>query len=99
MMFKKREFSMKKQRRYFLYLPPTAMVIGAIVLSVLFGTGVLHPPQKASADPASIDPQKLSDLTAVTPMHPLWKQAVNMAKSPTLACLKSSTLPRCFTPQ
>jgi subtilase family serine protease len=92
---------MKKRRRYFLYLLPTGLVISAIVLSVLLGTGVLHPTQKVGAAPIStVNPQKLSDLTAITPMHPLWNQAINMATSPALPkCLKSTALPLCYSPQ
>src|SRR5215470_1411676 len=94
---RKKEFSMKKRRRYLLYLLPTVIVTGTIVFSILIGTGLL---QKVSADPVSINPQKLSDLTAVTPIFPLMNQAVNMQTSPALPkCLQSNTPPRCFSPQ
>ena len=43
---KKGKRAMKKRGRYFLYLLPTTIVIGTIVLSVLFATGTLHPTQR-----------------------------------------------------
>src|SRR5579864_9083286 len=92
---------MKKQGRFFLNLLPTTIVISAVVISILLGTGTLHANPKASAAPISgVNPQKLSDLTAITPMHPLWGQEVDIATTPALPkCLQSTALPRCFTPQ
>src|SRR5204862_5016863 len=93
--------SMKKRRRYLLYLLPTAVVISAIVLAVLLGTGALQPTPNAGAAPIKIkNIQKMSDLTAVRPMYPMWKQAVNMATTQALpACLTSAALPLCYSPQ
>jgi subtilase family serine protease len=92
---------MKKRGRYFLYLLPATLVIGAVVLGVLFGTGALHPTQKAGAEPVSgVNPEKLSDFAAITPMHPLWGQAVDMATPIALPkCLKSTAALLCFSPQ
>jgi subtilase family serine protease len=92
---------MKKQRRYFLYLLPTAIVISITVLGIVFGTSTLHPTQKAGAAPINVKKlATMSDLAAILPMQPMWEQAVNMATAqPLPACLKSTALPRCYSPQ
>ncbi len=92
---------MKKPGRYFLYLLPATLVIGAVVLGVLLGTGALHPSQKAdAASNATGDIQKISDLGSILPLRPVWKEAVNMTTSPALPkCLESTALPLCYSPQ
>jgi subtilase family serine protease len=99
--FRKREFSMKNRGRYFFYLLPATLVMGAVVLGVLFGTGALHPDQKAgAASGATGDIQKISDLGSILPLRPVWKEAVNMTTSPALPkCLQSTALPLCYSPQ
>src|SRR5437667_6686752 len=92
---------MKKQRRYFLYLLPSAIVISTIVLGIVFGTSTLHPMQKVGAAPLNVKKlATMSDLAAILPMQPMWEQAVNMATAqPLPTCLKSTALPRCYSPQ
>jgi subtilase family serine protease len=42
----------------------------------------------------------MSDLATILPMKPMWEQAVDMATAQLLpACLKSTALPRCYSPQ
>jgi subtilase family serine protease len=90
---------MKKPRRYLLYLLPTAFVIGAVVVSTLVGTRLLHPTQKAGAE-AGENIENISSLASHLPIHPLWKQAVDMTTNPALpACLKSTAAPLCYSPQ
>src|SRR5437667_3925801 len=92
---------MKKRGRQFLYPLPTTIVISAIVLSILVGTGTLYLPQKVSAASANEgDVQKISDLATILPIHPLLEQAVDVTNATALpACLKSTTLPLCYSPQ
>ena len=93
---------MKKLRRYPLYLLSTVIVLGALVISVLFGMGLLHPSPKVDAASANdVNPQKLSTLAPISPSRPAWDQMVDMTTAtPALpACLKQTTAPRCFSPQ
>jgi subtilase family serine protease len=97
-MYKKGKLAMKKPRRYFLYLLPAALVISAVVLGVLFKTGVLQP--VSAAPGVASNAQKISTLGSILPLRPLWPQAVDMATTPDLpACLDSAKLPLCYTPQ
>ena len=92
---------MKKRGRYFLYLLPTVTVIGTVVLTILFGMGILGPTQKVNAAFARAgNLQQMSSLATILPLKPVWPQAVDMTATPALpACLKSVALPRCFSPQ
>ena len=92
---------MKKQRRYFLYLLPTLVVIGTIVLGILLGTGALRPTQNVGAAPMNAKKmQNMSELADILPMKPMWGQAVNMATAQAMpACLKSTAQPLCYSPQ
>jgi subtilase family serine protease len=91
---------MKERRRYLLYLLPTAIVTCTIVISVLLGTGVL---QRAGAEPVNAESIKAkSGLHAMVPLHLLRDQAVEMTGATTTVlpkCLKSTTLPVCYSPQ
>src|SRR5437764_3884951 len=100
-MDKKVIFFMKKRRGYILYLLPTAIVISAIVLGILLGNAILHPAQNVGAAPVNVKKlQKMSDLTAITPMHPMWDQMVNMATTQAMpACLNRAAAPVCYSPQ
>jgi subtilase family serine protease len=92
---------MKERGRYFLYLLSTVIVMGMIVLGAVLGTAILHPTQKVGAAPISAKKiSKMSELTAVLPMEPMWDQKVNMATTQALpACLTNAALPLCYSPQ
>jgi subtilase family serine protease len=98
MMYKKGKLAMKKPGRYFLYLLPTALVISAVALGILFRTGVL---QKVNAAPgATGNAQKISTLGSILPLRPVKDQVVNLTNtSKLLECLDKTELPLCYTPQ
>jgi subtilase family serine protease len=104
MLCKKGKFVMKKPRRYFLYLFPATLVIGAVVLGVLFRTGVLQRANAASR--AGTNAQKISTLGSILPLRPAKDQKAKVVAtkdlpppSEILACLKSTQAPLCYTPQ
>src|SRR5947207_325761 len=100
MLDKKGKRAMKKRGRYLLYLLPTTIVIGAIVLSVLFATGTLHPTQRVDAAPITVDDvHTMSRAHAIVPLRLLQEQAIDMKAETALPkCLNSTALPLCYSP-
>ncbi|TMC21343.1 MAG: hypothetical protein E6J34_09865 [Chloroflexi bacterium] len=97
---------MQKPGRYILYLLPTTLVISTIILSILFGTGIVHLPKNVSAANGPIsNAQSITTLRSILTLRPMWAQSVNIATTKTpvaselLACLRSTVAPICYTPQ
>jgi subtilase family serine protease len=97
---------MKKPGRAFLYLLPTALVVSAVVLGILFETGAWRLPKFAGAAPAATNnAQSIATLRNILTLRPVWDKAVKLAStdkpSPEelLKCLKSTEVPTCYTPQ